>query len=223
MYASRWVVVGSLAVLFFTDPALAQRFPGTSESTHDGFAVGLTGGYTFLAGEVGDSVSGGFRLQGQAVYDLPDLPLHFGVGAAYSWLGFDESDGTLGKLNLFALGTWKFVDLESSMVPYISARLGWTWLSDDEPCGAPACNRVIEGSRESDGFEIGTAIGVELPVSRTLIVDIGGSFDWLGVGDYRVDGVWSDDGSPAAGTIPDTSRSGSAFTIYAGILFYPWP
>ena len=159
-------------------------------------------------------------MQGTAFYDFGKTPVQVGAGAAYSWLGFDYGDGTLGKLSLFGFGTWKFVDLESTMIPYASLRLGWTELSDDQPCGFPRCGRPFEGTRTRSGFEVGAAIGVEFPLSRKFSADVGGSFDWLFTGDIELDGQYVDDGTPVSGPLPDTSQQGSAFTIYAGFQYF---
>jgi hypothetical protein len=212
-----------MAVICVTSTAQAQRFPGSEDRTHSGFGLGLTGGYTFLGGEVGDSVSGGLRLQGTAFYDFGKTPIQVGAGGAYSWMGFDYADGTLGKLSLFGFGTWKFVDIESTMVPYASLRLGWTQLSDDQPCGFPRCGRPIEGTRTRSGFEVGAAIGVEFPLSARFSADVGGSFDWLFTGDYQLDGHWVDTGEPVSDALPDSSQQGSAFTIYAGLQYFISP
>jgi hypothetical protein len=220
MRASRLITLSVTAVLCVANTAHAQRFPGSEDKTHSGFGLGLTAGYSFLGGEVGDSVSGGLRLQGTAFYDFGETPVQLGAGAAYSWLGLDYGDGTLGKLSLFGFGTWKFVDLESTMIPYASLRLGWTELSDDQPCGFPRCGRPFEGTRTRSGFEVGAAIGVEFPLSRKFSADVGGSFDWLFTGDIDLDGQYVDDGTPVSGPLPDTSQQGSAFTIYAGLQYF---
>ena len=228
MRASRLIALTVMAVICVANTAHAQRFPGSEEKSYSGCAFGLTAGYSFLGGEVGDSVSGGLRLQGTAFYDFGKTPVQVGVGGAYSWLGLDYADGTLGKLSLFGFGTWKFVDLESSMVPYVSLSLGWTQLSDDQPCGFPRCpvfegGPGIEGTRTRSGFEVGAGIGVEFPLSRKFAADVGGGFDWLFLGDYQLDGTFVEDGTPATGPLPDSSQQGSAFTLYAGLQYFISP
>ena len=223
MGASRLTILTLAAVLCMTSTAQAQRFPGSEDKTHSGFGLGLTAGYSFLGGEVGDSISGGLRLAGTAFYDFGKTPFQLGVGGAYSWLGFDYADGTLGKLSLFGYGTWKFIDLESSMIPYASLRLGWTKLSDEQPCGFPRCGRPYEGTRTRSGFEVGAAIGVEFPLSKKFSADLGGGFDWLFPGDIQLDGQYVDDGTPVSGPLPGTAQQGSAFTIYAGIQYFISP
>jgi hypothetical protein len=223
MRARRLITLTVVAVICVASTGFAQRFPGSEELTHSGFGLGFTGGYTFLGGEVGDSISGGLRLQGTAFYDFGDTPVQIGAGGAYSWMGFDYADGTLGKLSLFGFGTWKFVDLESKMVPYASLRVGWTRLSDDQPCGFPRCGREIVGTRTRSGFEVGAGLGVEIPLSKKLAADVGGGFDWLFMGDYQLDGHWVDDGTPVSDTLPDSALQGSAFTLYAGLQYFISP
>jgi hypothetical protein len=53
-----------------------------------------------------------------------------------------------------------------------------------------------------------------------VVVDIGGSFSWLSVGDYRIEGTWADDGTSVSDTLDETSRSGTAFSLFAGVLFF---
>ena len=232
MYAHRWVLLAALSVLATAGQVQAQRFPGSGDTSPSGFALGLNGGYSLLGGAVGDSTTGGFRLGAKAIYDFDETPVQVGVGGYYTWFGFDSIDGAtgavpydgpLGKLSLFGLGTWKFMDIESSMIPYVTARLGWTRLSDDVGCRLPACGREVIGSRTRSGIELGADIGVQWPVSRSFIVDIGGSFSWMNVGDYRIDGTWADDGTSVSDTLDDTGETGTEFSLFAGILFFLSP
>jgi opacity protein-like surface antigen len=232
MYARRWILIAVLTVFAAAGDLHAQRFPGSDDASPSGFALGLNGGYSLLGGAVGDSTSGGFRLGAKAIYDFEDAPVQVGVGAFYTWFGFDSAagapgavqyDGSLRKLSLYGLGTWKFLDIESSMIPYVTARLGWTRLSDDVGCRLPACGREVIGSRTRSGLEIGADIGVEYPVSSSLVLDIGGSFSWMNVGDFRIEGTWADDGASVSDTLDDTGQSGTAFSLFAGVLFFVSP
>jgi hypothetical protein len=228
MRASRLITLAVTAVICVANTGHAQRFPGSEDQERAGFGLGLTAGYTFLGGEVGDSVSGGLRLEGTAFYDFETTPIQVGVGGAYSWLGFDYADGTLGKLSLFGFGAWKFVDLESTMVPYFNLRVGWTQLSDDQPCGFPRCSpipggREVVGTRTRSGFEVGAGIGVEYPLSQKFVANLGGGFDWLFMGDYQIDGEWDDTGESVSDQLPDTSEQGSGFTLFAGLKYFISP
>jgi hypothetical protein len=232
MDAGRWFLISALLVFLAAGDLQAQRFPGSEDKSPSGFALGLSGGYSLLGGAVGDSTTGGFRLGAKALYDFGETPVQAGVGGSYTWFGFDSFedvpgavsyDGPLGKLSLYGFGTWKFVDLESSMVPYVSGRIGWTRLSDDVGCRRPSCGREVVGSRIRSGIELGAEIGVELPVSRSAVVEIGGSFDWLSVGDYRIEGTWADDGTSVSDTLDDTAASGTVFSLFAGVLFFLSP
>lgn len=232
MYAHRWILIAALTVFTTAGDLQAQRFPGNYDASPSGLGLGLNGGYSLLGGAVGDSTTGGFRLGAKAIYDFDEAPVQVGVGAYYTWIGFDSTDGTpgavpydgpLGKLSLFGLGTWKFVDIESNMIPFVTARIGWTRLSDDVGCRLPACGREVIGSRTRSGLEIGADIGVQLPVSRSLVVDIGGSFSWMNVGDFQIDGTWADDGRSVSDTLDDTGESGTAFSLFAGVLFFVAP
>jgi opacity protein-like surface antigen len=232
MRAPRSIPILALVVLATAGSLKAQNFPGSRERSPSGFALGLNGGYSLLGGAVGDSTSGGFRLGGSAIYDFEDVPLQAGIGGSYSWFSFDvpsgspgadSYDGSLEKFSVFGLGTWKFLDIESSMVPYVTARVGWTRLSDDVGCQQPLCGREVIGTRTRSGFEIGAEIGVQIPVSRSVAIDIGGSFDWLSAGDYRIEGTWADDGTGVSDTLDDTGESGTAFSLFAGALFFLSP
>ncbi|MGW8283741.1 MAG: hypothetical protein ACWGON_10620 [Gemmatimonadota bacterium] len=225
MRANRLFALVALAVLSGVGSANAQRFPGSEDLSHSGFGVGLTAGYTFLGGAVGDSVSGGPRLEGIAFYDFGDTPVQVGAGASFAWLGFDSADGSLDMPVLFGFGTWRFVDLESSMIPFVSLRLGWTELSDDQPCGFPYCLTVegepgVVGTRTRSGFDVGAGVGVDIPLSSRFSAEIGGNFDWLFLGDYQIDGERVDTNEPVSFTLPDSSRQGSAFTLFAGLQYY---
>ena len=232
MRVSRSIPILAVALFAAVGTLNAQNFPGSRDRSPSGLALGANGGYSLLGGAIGDSTSGGFRLGGEVIYDFEDTPVQAGIGGSYTWFGFDVADGSpgadsydgsLGKLSLFGLGTWKFLDIESNMVPYVTARLGWTQLSDDVGCRLPLCGREVIGTRTRSGLEIGAKIGVQLPVSRSLLLDLGGSFDWLSVGDYRIEGTWADDGTSVSDTLDDTGESGTAFSLFAGVLFFLSP
>jgi hypothetical protein len=232
MRARRSIPILALALIGTAGTLQAQNFPGSQDRSPSGFALGVNGGYSLLGGVIGDSTSGGFRLGGNVTYDFGDTPVQAGIGGSYTWFGFEvpdgspeaESyDGSLGKLSLFGQGTWKFLDIESSMVPYVTGRVGWTRLSDDVGCRGPRCEWEVIGTRTRSGFEIGAKIGVRIPVSRILMLEVGGSFDWVSVGDYRVDGIRADDGSSVSYTLDNTGESGTAISLFAGALFYLSP
>jgi opacity protein-like surface antigen len=232
MCTRRSIPVLALALFGAFGTLQAQNFPGSRDRSPSGLALGVNGGYSLLGGAIGDSTSGGFRLGGVVIYDLKDTPVQAGIGGSYTWFSFDVADGlpnadlydgSLGKLSLYGLGTWKFLDIESSMVPYVTGRAGWTRFTDDVGCRRPACVREVTGSRTRSGFEIGAEVGVQIPVSRAVVLNIGGSFDWLSVGDYQIEGTSVDDGSSVSITLDDTDKSGTAFSLFAGALFFLSP
>lgn len=223
MLGRRRIALLAAALVASPAAASAQRFPGSDEPLRSGPGVEVAAGYGILAGEVGDSVGGGLQIEATGFWQPGDLPARFGAGAEYSWFGFDRADGTLGKLSLFATGALLIPSAGTSMVPYVQARVGWTRLSDDQGCGPPyeqaeaLCGagpgELTPGTRVRSGIEIGAAVGVDIPVTSRISLDVGGTFTWLGVGDFDFEGT----------TLPDTDAAGSAFGLRAGAIYFFGP
>lgn len=223
MPASRWIGLLAIAVLCAPSPVRAQRFPGSDDTSRSGFAVGGALGYGILAGEVGDSVGGGLQVEGMATFRPEGTSIRFGAGGGYSWFEFDRGEGTLGKLSLFSVATLLIPSLDTKMVPYVQARIGWTRLSDDQGCGPPYEQReeycgvgpddFAPGDRVRSGLELGAAVGVEIPVAERISLDVQGSFSWLELGDMDFEGT----------SLPVTDASGSAFAMRGGAIYFLGP
>jgi hypothetical protein len=223
MPGSRWIVPLAVVCLLVPARASAQQFPGSEEPLRSGFGLEAAAGYRILAGEVGDSIGGGLEIEGMAFWQPRDLPARFGVGAEYAWFDFDRADGSMGKLSLFGTATLLIRSNDTSMLPYVQGRIGWTRLSDDQGCGPPyeqagaLCGagpgEVTPGTRTRSGIEIGAVVGVDIPVGERLSLDVGGTFNWLAVGDFDFEGT----------TLPDTDAAGSAFGLRAGATYFLGP
>lgn len=223
MLGTRWIAPLVAGALLAPAGAPAQQFPGGQEPPHSGVGLEVAAGYGILAGEVGDSVGGGLQLEGVAFYQPRDLPARFGAGAEYAWFGFDRADGSLGKLSLFGTATLLIRNAGTEMLPYVQLRVGWTRLSDDQGCGPPyelaeeLCgagpDELTPGTRVRTGIELGATVGVDIPVGERISLDFGGTFTWLGVGDFDFEGT----------TLPGTDAAGSAFGIRAGAIYFLGP
>lgn len=222
MVDRRWIAP-LVVSLFVPAGASAQNFPGSQEPLRSGVGLEVAAGYGILAGEVGDSVGGGLQFEGVAFYQPRTLPARFGAGAEYSRFGFDRADGSLGKLSLFGTATLLIRSVETEMIPYVQLRVGWARLSDDQGCGPPyeqaeeLCGagpgEITPGTRVRSGIEVGAAVGVDIPVGERISLDFGGTFAWLGVGDFDFEGE----------TLPDTDAAGSAFGLRAGAVYFLGP
>lgn len=198
----RFAVAVAVTTLFLSlgipSETLAQgRFDPRRDAR---FMLNANIGYTLLSGEVGDSVGGGPGIEAAALYQFGTVPLRVGGGGGYSRHGLDNKDGSANRFDVFAMADLLLFSDETQMVPYLRGRVGWMQLSDD-----------VDGiSTKISGLEIAALVGVDLPVSESISVDVSGLFGWFSGGDLNIDGV----------STPGTSKSGTLFSLRAGAFFF---
>ena len=173
--------------------------------------------FSQMGGTIGDSIGSGFGLSAAAFYQFRQAPARLGAGASYTRFSTDLPGGAHKKLSMFALGSWHIADPNTSVVPYVEGRIGWARLDDDAPtCAAypdevpPSCGTTLTG-REWSGLELGAVAGVDIPMTETLNIDVGGMFSWLALGDL-VAGGQAIDGAPT---------NFSTFGFRAGVTIFP--
>lgn len=196
-------------------PAEAQFRQQAAEKGGLGLRADLL--FAQMGGTIGDSIGTGFGLSGAAFYQFRQVPARLGAGASYTRFATDLPGGAHRKLSMFALGSWHITDPNTSVVPYVEGRIGWTRLDDDAPtCAAypaeepPSCGSTLTG-REWSGLELGAVAGVDIPMTETLNIDVGGTFSWLALGDLTAGGQ----------TIDGTSTNVSTFGFRAGVTIFP--
>lgn len=210
----------SLSLFFATlalaaAPADAQFRQQAPEKDGFGFTTDLL--FAQMGGTIGDSIGVGFGLSGMGFFQFSRAPARLGAGASYTRFSTDGPGDAHKKLSLFAVGSWHIADPGTTVVPYLQGQLGYVRLDDDAiTCAAfpdeepPGCTTTLE-DREWSGLEIGAAVGVDIPMSETLNIDVGGTFSWLTLGDLTAGGQ----------SIDGTSTNASTFGIRAGVTIFP--
>lgn len=164
------------------------------------FMIDANLAYTFVAGEVGDSLNGGPGIEAAALYQLGGAPVRLGGGIGYSRHGIDEADGSANRYDVFALAELLMFSEETHMIPYLQGRVGWMQLANN-----------LDGiSTKISGLEFAALVGVDMPVAERISIDVSGQFGWFSGGDLDIDGV----------SVAGTSRSGTIFAIRAGAFFF---
>jgi hypothetical protein len=186
-----------LQALVPADRALAQgRFDPQRQAR---FMIDANLSYNFIVGDVGDALDGGPGVEAVAMYQLAEVPLRVGAGAGYSRHGIQDIDASANRYDVVAVLDLLLFSEETEMIPYVQARAGWMRISSD-----------VEGvSTTVSGLELGGLVGVDMPVTPSISVDVSGLFGWFSGSDVQIDGV--SDG---------ISRSGSLFAIRAGAFFF---
>lgn len=193
------VAVTGVVLAFGAPPeATAQgRFDPRREAR---FMIDANLAYTFVAGEIGDSLNSGPGIDLAALYQLGNVPLRLGGGAGYSRHGIEDEDGSADRLTVFALAELLLFSEETEIVPYLQGRVGWMQLANS-----------LDGiSTKISGLEIDAVVGVDIPVAEKISFDVSGQFGWFSGGDLNIDGV----------SVAGTSRSGTIFAIRAGAFFF---
>jgi len=203
------------AVLAAAAPAEAQFRQQAPEQAGFGLTADLK--FELMGGAIGDSLGAGFGASATGFWEFSAVPARLGAGGAYTRFSTDGPGDAHNKLSLFAMGSWHFADPNTSVVPYIQGRVGWVRLDDDElTCAGypdfepPDCDATLRG-REWSGLELGAVAGVDIPMTETLNIDVGGTFTWSVLGDLTAGGQ----------EIPETSTNVSTFGIRAGVTVFP--
>lgn len=204
----RALTLSFVAVMLGVAPAQAQFRQQAAEQAGLGFTLDVT--FAQLGGAVGDSTGSGFGASGAVFYELTNAPARIGAGGSYTRFSTDGSGDALNKTSFFALGSWHIADQETVVVPYIMGRVGYTRLTDDEFCGIDVCPTLLQG-HEWSGLELGAVVGVDIPLTESLNLDVAGTFSWLSLGDLEAGGQ----------TIADTKSTASTFGFRAGVTVFP--
>lgn len=152
--------------------------------------------YTFMTGDVGDSLSGGPGVELAGLYQFGNVPLRLGAGGGYSRHSIEDIDASANRYDAFAIVELLIFSDETEMIPYLQARGGWMQLSNDYQ----DVNTTISG------IELGAVVGVDIPISEVFSIDVSGQFGWFSGGDLVIDGRSN----------PGSSRSGTLFALRAG-------
>ncbi|MFW6089350.1 MAG: hypothetical protein ACODAB_06325, partial [Gemmatimonadota bacterium] len=204
-----------LAVALGAAPASAQFREQAPEKSGLGFTANAT--FNQMSGTIGDSIGTGLGAALQAFYDLPEQPARLGAGLSYTRFSTDGPGDGLNKLSFFARGSVHIHDPNTSVVPYAQGTVGYTMLDDDEgfctdreaPDPCPPDDLLV--GREWSGFELGAVVGVDIPLTETLNIDVVGTFSWAALGDVTAGGL----------EIADTSTNISTFGLRAGVTVFP--
>lgn len=204
-----------LAVAVSASPAAAQFREQAPEKSGLGFTADAT--FAQMSGTIGDSIGTGLGAALQAFYALPEHPARLGAGASYTRFSTDGDGDALNKFSIFARGSWHIADPNTSVVPYAQGTVGYTMLDDDElfctdlDAADPCPEGSLRPGREWSGFELGAVVGVDIPMTETLNIDVAGTFSWAALGDVTVEGL----------EIADTSTNISTFGLRAGVTVFP--
>lgn len=206
----RVLALSMIAVFAVSAPASAQFRQQAEENSGVGFTANLV--FAQMSGAIGDSVGTGLGAAG-AVFMQPDgSPARIGIGGSFTrFSGIGALESTQ-KLSVYAQAAVQIDDAETSVIPYLMGTVGYTRLSDDNVCTEEICGTgtTLMGQVRS-GLEIGAVVGVDIPLTETVNVDVSGTFSWLGLGDLEAAGQ----------TIAETSTNASTFGLRAGFTVFP--
>lgn len=196
-------------------PADAQFRQQAPEKDGLGFTADLL--FAQLGGSIGDSIGIGFGAAAGGFYQFSQAPARLGAGASYTRFSADEVDGSHNKFSLYATGSWHVADPGTSVIPYIQGQVGYVRLDDDAttcaafPTEPSDCTTAPLSGREWSGLELGAMVGVDIPMTETLNINVGGTFSWITLGDLTAGGQ----------TIDGTSTNVSTVGLRAGVIVFP--
>lgn len=206
----RNVALALIALLASTTSGLAQFHQQTPEKAGFGVTADLI--FAQMGGGVSDSVGSGLGAAGSAFFQPAGTPVRLGAGASYTRFTTEGSGDSLNRVSIYALAAWQIADPLTSVIPYMQGTVGYTRLSDDELCSELICGTgtTLRGKVRT-GIELGVVVGVDIPMTETLNIDVAGTFSWLGLGDLVAGGE----------TIDGASENGSTFGLRAGLTVFP--
>jgi len=199
-------------------PADAQFRQQAPEKEGPGFTVDLL--FAQMGGTIGDSVGIGIGASAGGFFQFSRVPVRLGAGGSYTRFSADELGGSHNKFSLYATGSWHVADPGTSVIPYIQGQVGYVRLNDDaatcaafpaeDPQDPGGCTTALAG-REWSGLELGAVVGVDIPMSETLNINVGGTFSWITLGDLTAGGQ----------SIDATSTNVSPVGLRAGVTVFP--
>ena len=205
----RALVLSMLALAVMAAPAQAQFRQQTPEQGGLGFTVDVM--FSRLGGDAFDGIGNGYGVVGTVFYELDGLPLRFGGGGSYARYSTEGPGDALSRVSVFAMGAVQVADINTPVVPYIMGKVGYTRTTDDELCDPVICVVDDLEGREWSGIELGAVVGVDIPLTPSVNIDVAGSFSWLSLGDLEAGGQ----------TIDNTKNTSSAFGFQAGFTVFP--
>lgn len=180
-----------------------------------GFTADLL--FAHMGGTIGDSIGIGFGAAAAGFFQFSELPARLGAGASYTRFSADEVGGSHRKLSLYATGSWHISDPNTAVIPYLQGQVGYVRLEDDAttcaayPTEPPDCTTAPLAGREWSGIELGAVVGVDIPMTETLNINVGGTFSWITLGDLTAGGQ----------SIDGTSTNVSTVGLRAGVIVFP--
>lgn len=196
-------------------PADAQFRQQAPEKEGLGFTADLL--FAQMGGTIGDSIGIGFGGAVAGFFQFSQAPARLGAGASYTRFSADDLGGSHKKLSLYATGSWHISDPGTAVIPYLQGQVGYVRLDDDATtCAAfpdqepPGCTTSLTG-REWSGLELGAVVGVDIPMTETLNINVGGTFSWITLGDLTAGGQ----------SIDGTSTNVSTVGLRAGVTVFP--
>lgn len=206
----RVLTLSLIAVFAVSAPASAQFRQQEQESSGFGFTANLV--FSQMGGTIGDSIGTGFGAAGALFIQPAGSPARLGVGGSFTrFSGVGDREST-NKVSVYALAGLQIEDDETSVIPYILGSVGYVRLSDDDVCSEAVCGigTTLMGQVRS-GLEVGAVVGVDIPLTETVNIDVAGTFSWLKLGDLEAGGQ----------SISNTSTNASTFGLRAGFTVFP--
>ena len=206
----RVLTLSMIAVFAVVAPASAQFRQQAEQSSGLGFTADLV--FSQMSGAIGDSVGTGLGAAGAVFIQPAGPPSRIGVGGSFTRFSGIGARESMKKVSVYAQAGLQIEDNETSVIPYIMGSVGYTRLSNDDVCSEFVCGTgtTLMGEVRS-GLELGAVVGVDIPLTETVNVDVAGTFSWLSLGDLEAGGQ----------TISDTSTNASTFGLRAGFTVFP--
>lgn len=206
----RVLALSMIAVFAAATPASAQFRQQAEESSGLGFTADLV--FSQIGGTIGDSIGTGLGAAGAVFVQPAGTPARIGVGGSFTRFSGVGGRESTRKVSVFGLAALQISDNETEVVPYLMGRVGYARLSDDGLCSEDICGvgTMLVGQVRS-GLELGAVVGVDIPLTETVNIDVAGTFSWLGLGDLKASGQ----------TIAETSTNASTFGLQAGFTVFP--
>jgi hypothetical protein len=190
------LLVAAIAII-----ALSSEVSAQNNANPPGFGLGATIGGVSFSDSIND-FNFGYAAEGNVRYSF-ESGFHIVGGVTYGKLNVENQSGDRDILGFWVDPRLTLNQGRPGVAPYIGGRLAYnSWDWSGEINGVPR-------EASATGWTLGLAVGVYVPLARTLALEAALNLGFTSFGDIDLDGT----------SLPNSSDSGVSSALKVGLVY----